>query len=117
MSRYISSSKLTLSGPIGLSAPFGEKSQAVRHRTAQLLDLEHDPTLNSSARDQIADLHLSLGLLIKSLGRMAHTVMNLQSEGIGELSETAPGSSSSIPQKANPRLAEDVIALTTRING
>lgn len=105
-----------LNGAIGISTPFGEQSDAVRHGAGDLLELTYDPVVTAVPRDRIADLHCSLAVIAKSTGRIARTIKALQAEAIGELSELRAGVSSAMPHKTNPRLAEKVIVLSDQID-
>ncbi len=105
-----------LSGAVGLSAPFENASDKVRHHAASALGLSYNPALTSPARDRIAELHFSICMVGNVMGRMARTIFALQSDTIGELSEETAGQSSAMPHKRNPRLAEQVIVLCDRLN-
>ncbi len=115
--RHMAAQTVILSGAVGLSEPFAEKSDAVRHRTAADLGLSYDPKMRSAPRDQIVDLLFSVGLLAKGLGRMARSISHLQSDATGELAEAQPGGSSAMPHKQNPRQAERIIMLSGQIDG
>tara|TARA_R110000868_G_scaffold80018_19_gene227409 strand:+ start:1914 stop:3242 length:1329 start_codon:yes stop_codon:yes gene_type:complete len=115
--RHTAAQTVTLSGAVGLSAPFAEKSDAVRHRAAADLGLSYDPKMRSAPRDHIIDLLFAAGLLAKGLGRMARSISHLQSDATGELAEARSGGSSAMPHKQNPRLAERIIMLSGQVDG
>ena len=108
---------IQLNGAIGLSEPFGHSTTAVRQHAARQLSMYYDPAATAASRDQIAHLHLELVLCGKSLGRIAQTIAEMQSEAIGELSEHASGFSSAMPQKQNPRCAERVLTISSLLEG
>lgn len=115
--RHAAAQTVTLSGAVGLSAPFAAQSDAVRHRAATDLGLSYDPNTRSAPRDRIIDLLFAVGLLAKGLGRMARSISYLQSDATGELAEARSGGSSAMPHKQNPRLAERILMLSGQVDG
>jgi 3-carboxy-cis,cis-muconate cycloisomerase len=71
-----------------------------------------------SQRDRLADVAVTLGLLVGLLGKMARDIALLTQSEVAEVAEpSAPGrgGSSSMPQKRNPVGCATVLAAATRV--
>lgn len=106
---------LQLGGPVGnLSAFDPPTALNLREGVARRLGLR-PPTVHwQNARDGIAEIVQSVGLLGASLCRIAHNVNALSATDIGELREvscTGQGASSSMAHKQNQRASEFAEAL------
>lgn len=102
-----------LSGAGGTLASLGPEGLKVRQSMCQRLGLSTPPVTWHTARDGLAEMGSTLGLIAGTCGKLALEVATLQRNEIGELSEgfeTGRGSSSTMPQKRNPITSEVMIA-------
>jgi 3-carboxy-cis,cis-muconate cycloisomerase len=105
---------VSLFGAGGTSAAAGPASHEVRARVAAKLGLRGTEVSWHPARDSIAAFGQVAAGLAASCARLARNVIDLSRTEIGEIREEAGahrGASSTMPQKANPILAEGIIGL------
>lgn len=106
---------LALHGAAGGSAALGPDPSRLRRAVAARLDL-HAPEIPwHSSRDAICELGGWLALVSGNLGKMGVDLVLLAQSGIGELHAGEGGGSSTMPQKANPVMAEALVTLA-RLN-
>jgi len=89
-------------------------SRAVRARVAELLELRNTDVSWHAARDSLVAFGQVAAALAGSCARLARNLIDLSRTEIGEIQEEAGehrGASSTMPQKANPILAEGIIGL------
>jgi adenylosuccinate lyase len=101
-------------GAAGTLATLGDKAADVRAALAELLDLKDPEESWHTARDLVANMVTQLAMSAATCGKVASEIVNLQRSEIGELAEgAAPGAggSSTMPQKRNPMIAQNVAAL------
>lgn len=106
--------RVQFGGAAGTLASLGTKGLAVHHALAEELDLAPATISWHGARDTIAEFVCVCGLLGASLGKIANEVANLQRTEIAEVEEAfepGKGGSSTMPQKRNPNLSENVVGL------
>ncbi|MHB1435590.1 MAG: adenylosuccinate lyase [Thermoplasmata archaeon] len=109
-----------ISGAVGTGAGFGARAVEVEERTLARLGLRADegPT-QIVARDRIAEFTNWMALTAASLERVATEIRNLQRTEIGEVAEPFDErrqvGSSTMAQKRNPMLSENVTSLTRLI--
>lgn len=109
---------LSLFGAGGTSAALGPSAAQLRRSMAQELGLEAVDVPWHTARDGIVALAQVCTLITGSCAQLARNVIDLSRTEIGELHEAAGshrGASSTMPQKANPILAEGIIGLSSII--
>ena len=105
-----------MAGAVGTGAGFGPKAAEVEARVMELLGLHADeaPT-QIVGRDRIAEVTNLLALIAGTCERLATEVRNLQRTEIAEVSEPFDEShqvgSSTMAQKRNPMLSENVTSL------
>ena len=105
-----------MSGAVGTGAGFGEHAAQIETLVMERLDLGADeaPT-QIVGRDRIAELLNLLALVAGTAERLATEVRNLQRTEIGEVQEAFDESrqvgSSTMAQKRNPMLSENVTSL------
>ena len=102
-------------GAAGTLATLGSEGARVREALARELDLLDPEESWHTARDLIAHVISQLAISSATCGKIANEVVNLQRTEIGELAEgAAPGTggSSTMPQKRNPMLAQNIVALS-----
>lgn len=104
-----------LAGAAGTLATLGADGARVREGLAKTLDLVDPGQSWHTARDLVAHITSQLAISAATCGKIANEVVNLQRTEIGELAEgAAPGAggSSTMPQKRNPMLAQNIVALS-----
>ncbi|MDA1098137.1 MAG: 3-carboxy-cis,cis-muconate cycloisomerase [Proteobacteria bacterium] len=102
---------LQFGGAGGTLAALDGQGHAVARDLAAELDLALPPMPWHNQRDGIIEFANWLAMLSGSLGKTAGDVLLLAQSEIGELQISGAGGSSAMPQKANPVLAEALIAL------
>lgn len=116
--------QVSLSGAAGTLSAMGEQGPQVRAALAASLGLRDPGHSWHSERDTIAAFASWMAGLTASLGKMGEDLILLTQSGIGEVSLTGAGASSTMPQKQNPvgpsvlvALARQNIALSATIQG
>jgi 3-carboxy-cis,cis-muconate cycloisomerase len=93
----------------------GDTGLRVRSQLAKELGLKDPPITWHVARDNVAEVLNFLALIGGSLGKIAHDIMLMSSNEMGEVSEPfVPhrGASSTMPQKRNPISSEVILAVS-----
>lgn len=109
-----------LAGAAGTLATLGDKGSAVRAAMCRRLDLSEPEIVWHTARDAIAEAVGLLAMTGATCGKFAGEVVNLQRSEIAELAEPSGKDSvgsSTMPQKRNPMIAQDVVALARLMAG
>lgn len=109
---------LIFGGAVGAMHSFGAQGEALSQRLAANLELHCFDVPSRSASDHIVEYILLLGLLAATCGKIAQELYMLMSEEVGEVYEDlgdAVVGSSTMPQKANPKLSVNVIALAAQL--
>lgn len=102
-----------LGGAAGTFASLGPQGPAVQAGLAWRLDLEPMAVPARSIGDHIAEYICLLGLLGGTCGKVAREIYTLMKTEYGEVEEPMPPGtvgSSTMPQKRNPQLCQDMIA-------
>jgi 3-carboxy-cis,cis-muconate cycloisomerase len=102
-----------LGGAAGTLEPLGDRGGEVAEALAAELGLSAPPLPWHTQRDTLAEVAGWLSLVSGSLGKMAQDVILLAQTEIGEVRETAEegrGGSSTMPQKVNPVVSEQIVA-------
>ena len=103
---------LSFGGASGtLSALSPKDAKATAQGLAEKLGLTLPPAPWHSQRDNIGEIGSFCTLLTGSMAKMASDIIFLCASGINELSIIGGGTSSTMPQKNNPALAETIVAL------
>ena len=102
---------LQFGGAGGTLAALGGDGPALVRDLAVELDLTPPPLPWHSQRDGILEFGNWLAMLSGSLGKAAGDVLALAQTEVGEVQISGSGGSSAMPQKANPVLAEALVAL------
>ncbi len=114
LNELLNSLQVQFAGAAGTLATLGTKGPDVRTKLAAELDLVDPKGSWHTSRDLIAHIISQLAVSAATCGKIANEVVNLQRTEIGELAEgAAPGTggSSTMPQKRNPMLAQNIVAL------
>ena len=107
-----------LGGGAGTAASFEGHAAALQRRMGELLGLGSMPLPGRTIYDHLTEYVLALALLGTSCGKAAREVRKLMAEEFGEVEEPVPPGtvgSSTMPQKRNPKLCQDIIADETHL--
>jgi 3-carboxy-cis,cis-muconate cycloisomerase len=107
-----------LGGAAGTLASFGDKGFTLQEAFAAELGMTAMPVPSRAEGDHLSEYVLLLGLMAATCGKIAREIYTLQKQEFGELEEPTPeGSvgSSTMPQKRNPFMAQDIVALASEI--
>ncbi len=107
-----------LGGGAGTVASFGEHGMQVQDRLAERLDLRSMPVPSRVILDHEAEYVLVLAMFSSTATRIAREIFTLMKDEYGEVEEpVSPGTvgSSTMPQKRNPKLSQDIITLGAQI--
>jgi 3-carboxy-cis,cis-muconate cycloisomerase len=104
---------VSLGGPVGTLASFGDKGPALLEAFARELDLAAPPIAWHALRGRMAATGTWIAITIGTLAKMASDVVHLMSSEVGEVSEPhmpGRGGSSAMPHKRNPVSSTVIIA-------
>ena len=107
-----------LGGAAGTFASFGADGQRLQARLAELLETQPMGVPARTAGDHMAEYVTVLGLLAATCSKVAHEVFTLMKQEFGEVEEPFSAGlvgSSTMPQKRNPKLSQDIMAAAARI--
>ncbi len=107
-----------LGGGAGTLASFGAYGKTVQDRLAERLDLRSMPVPSRVILDHEAEYVLVLAMLSATGARIAREIYTLMKEEFAEVEEpVSPGTvgSSTMPQKRNPKLSQDILTLTAQV--
>jgi len=107
-----------MGGAVGNYASLGEKGPKVQAKMAQLLDLHPMAVPSRAMSDAQAEYVCILGLLAGTTGKIAKEISLLMQTELAEVYEPMPKgtiSSSTMPHKRNPQLADDCIAFSAEV--
>ena len=100
------------------AASFDGHGPTLQARIGELLGFGSMPLPSRTTYDHMTEYVLALAMLDTSCGKAAREVRTLMAEEFGEVEEPVPpGSvgSSTMPQKRNPKLCQDIIADETEL--
>lgn len=107
-----------LGGAAGTFASFGDQGRILQARYAERLGMTPMPVPHRNTLDHEAEYVATLGLLAATASKMGSEVFTLMKQEFGEVEEpVAPGNigSSTMPQKRNPKLSQDVRAAAAQV--
>ena len=107
-----------LGGGAGTFASLGANGPLVQAGIGRHLGLSSMPVPSRALGDHLAESVCMLGMLAATCGKIAREIYTLMKTEFGELEEPVPPGtvgSSTMPQKRNPKLCQDVIALTAEV--
>ena len=107
-----------LGGGAGTQASFDDHGPELQDRVAELLGLNSMPLPGRTITDHLVEYVLVMALIATSCGKAAREIRELMKEEFGEVEEPVPpGSvgSSTMPQKRNPKLCQDIMADETHV--
>jgi adenylosuccinate lyase len=107
-----------LGGGAGTFASLGNNGPLVQAAVGRHLGFGSMPVPSRALGDHLAESVCILGLLAATCGKIGREVYTLMKTEFGEVEEPVPAGtvgSSTMPQKRNPKLCQDVIALTAEV--
>jgi len=107
-----------LGGAAGTVASFGEQGLEVQSRLAAHLDMPAMPVPARSIMDHLAEHVMLLALLASTCGKFGFEIYTGMKQEFGEVEEPiSPGTvgSSTMPQKRNPHMSQDIMAYAAQI--
>src|SRR5262245_26418087 len=107
-----------LGGGAGTFASLGTNGPLVQAGIGRHLGLSSMPVPSRALGDHLAESVCILGLLAATCGKIGREIYTLMKTEFGELEEPVPAGtvgSSTMPQKRNPKLCQDVVALTAEV--
>ncbi len=107
-----------LGGAAGTLASFGDQGFELQDALARALGMTAMAVPSRAESDHLSEYVLLLALLAATCAKIAREIYTLQKQEFGELEEpTPPGSvgSSTMPQKRNPFMAQDIVALAADV--
>ncbi len=107
-----------LFGGVGTMDALGKRALKLLEVFSNHLGLKPPPCSWHAARDRIADLLCTIGIIAGGLGRIANEIRTLSRSEVGELEEPfhmGKVGSSTMPHKVNPEMCEQVVVLSRLI--
>ncbi len=107
-----------LGGGAGTMASFGEKGPEIQRRMAKHLGMGAMAVPSRTIGDHQAEYVALLGLMAATCSKIAREIYTLMKEEFGEVEEPVPPGtvgSSTMPQKRNPKLSQDIIAAAAAV--
>ena len=105
-------------GAAGTFASLGDRAPEVQEGVAKRLGLAPMPVPSRSIVDHFAELVCVLGLLGATCGKIGREIYILMKTEYGEVEEPVPEGtvgSSTMPQKRNPQLCQDIVSIAAEI--
>jgi adenylosuccinate lyase len=107
-----------LGGGAGTLASLGELGLVTQEKIAQRLGMGSMTVPARTIGDHLTEYVCLLGLLAATCSKIGREIYTLMKQEFGEVEEPVPPGtvgSSTMPQKRNPKLAQDVVAATAQI--
>jgi adenylosuccinate lyase len=107
-----------LGGGAGTLASLGEAGLATQDKMAARLGLRPMPVPARTIGDHQAEYVLLLGMLAATCSKIGREIYTLMKQEFGEVEEPVPSGtvgSSTMPQKRNPKLSQDIVAAAAQI--
>ena len=107
-----------LGGGAGTFASLGEQGPAVQEAIGRQLGLVSMGVPSRALGDHLAENISILGLLAATCGKIGREIYTLMKTEFGEVEEPVPPGtvgSSTMPQKRNPKLCQDIIAASAEV--
>ncbi|WP_150910219.1 class-II fumarase/aspartase family protein [Marinobacter halotolerans] len=109
---------LIFGGAVGAMHSFGGAGEALNRAMAHRLGLSYVDVPSRSVNDHLIEYVLLLGFLASTCAKIGQELYTLMSEEVGEVYEDLGDEvvgSSTMPQKVNPKLSVNVIALAAQL--
>ena len=107
-----------LGGGAGTFASLGKNGPLVQAGVARHLGMGSMTVPSRALGDHLAESMCILGMLAATCGKIGREIYTLMKTEFGEVEEPVPPGtvgSSTMPQKRNPKLCQDIIALTAEV--
>jgi 3-carboxy-cis,cis-muconate cycloisomerase len=107
-----------LGGGAGTLASLGEAGLATQEKMAARLGMRPMPVPARTIGDHQAEYVLVLGMLAATCSKIGREIYTLMKQEFGEVEEPVPPGtvgSSTMPQKRNPKLSQDIVAAAAEI--
>src|SRR5262249_27968887 len=107
-----------LGGGAGTLASLGEAGLATQEKMAAKLGMQPMPVPARTIGDHQAEYVLLLGMLAATCSKIGREIYTLMKQEFGEVEEPVPPGtvgSSTMPQKRNPKLSQDIVAAAAQI--
>jgi adenylosuccinate lyase len=107
-----------LGGAAGTFASLGEQGPAVQAGIAKHLGMQPMRVPSRAIGDHLAENICVLGMLAATCGKIGREIYTLMKTEFGEVEEPVPPGtvgSSTMPQKRNPKLCQDIIAAAAEV--
>lgn len=107
-----------LGGAAGTFASFDTKGAEIQARMAAHLDMAPMDVPARTIADHQAEYVTILGLLAATCGKIGREIYTLMKQEFGEAEEPVPPEtvgSSTMPQKRNPKLSQDIVAMSAEL--
>jgi 3-carboxy-cis,cis-muconate cycloisomerase len=107
-----------LGGGAGTFASLGKQGPLVQAGIGRHLDMGSMRVPSRALGDHLAENMCILGMLAATCGKIGREIYTLMKTEFGEVEEPVPPGtvgSSTMPQKRNPKLCQDIIALTAEV--
>ena len=107
-----------LGGAAGTVASLGDSGLATQEKMADILCMRSMTMPARTISDHLAEYVSLLGMLAATSSKMGREVYTLMKQEFGEVEEPVPEGavgSSTMPQKRNPKLAQDIVASTAQV--
>ena len=107
-----------LGGAAGTFASFGELGPKIQARMAAHLDMTPMPAPARTVGDHMAEYVCLLGMLAATCSKIAREIYTQMKQEFGEVEEPVPPGtvgSSTMPQKRNPKLTQDIVAAAAQL--
>ncbi|KPA20736.1 3-carboxy-cis,cis-muconate cycloisomerase [Shimia sp. SK013] len=102
---------LQFGGPVGNRAGLGNNGNAVAAALARRLNLAEEARAWHVTRSNLGDYANWLSSVTASLGKMGQDLALMAQQGVNEVRFSGGGTSSAMPHKLNPVLAETLVSL------
>jgi 3-carboxy-cis,cis-muconate cycloisomerase len=109
-----------LGGGAGTYASLGQQGPPVQQGIGRLLGFGSMTVPSRAIGDHLAENICLLGLLAATCGKIGREIYTLMKTEFGEVEEPVPPGtvgSSTMPQKRNPKLCQDIIAAAAEVRG
>ena len=107
-------------GAVGTLASVSDQGMDINARLMQELGLGVPDIAWHTARDRFTEFALNTAMVVATMGKIAHEIIDLQKTEFGEVEEPfemGKIGSSTMPQKRNPMLCEAILALARLTRG
>lgn len=107
-----------LGGAAGTLASLGELGLATQEKMAARLGLASMPMPSRTLGDHQAEYVTLLGMLAATCSKIGREIYTLMKQEFGEVEEPVPAGtvgSSTMPQKRNPKLSQDIVAAAAQV--